>query len=236
MGSKYFAVLLLILLACEPALQTIPTSEYQPAVEAQTTQTSDLCKNVNCTNGQTCQNGKCACPDDKKLCDNKCISKEKCCTDKDCETGLCLNSTCTTPKECSLGEEFKNGECTCAKDRIYCPEQKKCINKDKCCTHAQCDSFERCVPTSLKASLCIIIEDKKVCRALADQDRTELFTVKETEFKVKPTDWWNDNSITFTINNQSIRLKFNELTNFSNATIYQEGITISGGYCKEDEE
>jgi len=87
-----------------------------------------------------------------------------------------------------------------------------------------------------KTSLCLQTDDKKQCKIFGDQDRTELYTLNNLTFKAKPTDWWNDKSVTFEINNQTIRLKENVQVNFSNVKIYQEGITVSGGYCKEDEE
>ncbi|VVB81953.1 Uncharacterised protein [uncultured archaeon] len=236
MGLRYFIILLLILMACEPVVQTVPTSDYQPTI-TDTAESSpvDLCKDVNCTNGQVCNAGKCACSAEQKLCGNECIPKERCCTNSDCDTGLCANGVCITPKECEFGQRSQDGECKCAEGKFYCEEQKTCIDNNKCCRHTECQSFEKCMQTNLKTSLCIEIEEKKVCKTFMDQDRTETYDVKNNTFKAKPTNWWNDQSVTFDVNNQSIRLKFNELTNFSNATIYQEGITVTGGYCKEDE-
>jgi hypothetical protein len=237
MEAKYFLILLLILMACETAVQTVPTSEYQPTVTDTANipaENTDLCKDVNCTSGQVCKEGKCECSSGTKLCSDKCIPKENCCANSDCTSGLCTNGVCAVPKECEYGKEFQNGECQCAKGKFYCEDQKKCINKDSCCKHTECDSFERCMQTTLKTSLCIEVEEKKSCKTFMDQDRTELYDVKGNDYKAKPTNWWNDNSVTFDINNQSIRLKFNVMTNFSNATVYQEGITESGGYCKED--
>jgi hypothetical protein len=79
--------------------------------------------------------------------------------------------------------------------------------------------------------------DKKVCRTISDLNKTELYTLKDLEFRVQATGWWNDNSTTIAIGNESIRLKTNEEAEFEqNITIYQEGIQIIGGYCKEDED
>lgn len=234
MGSRYLLILFLILASCEPALQTIPTSEYQPAVDV-THQTTDLCSDVQCLEGQTCNQGKCECKEETKLCNNKCIPDEACCTDKDCEQGTCEKGQCTTV-ECTIGEEYEDGECQCQEDMMYCTEQKKCIDKKSCCRHQECDSFQRCVPTNYKTSLCIKIEDKKLCKTFADQERSELYTVLDEDFKVKPTDWWNDQSITFEINNQTIRIKQNETVALTNATLFLEGFEKIGGYCKEDED
>lgn len=236
MGSKYFLILLLILAACETAIQTVPTSEYQPTVieTGDTPAPTDICKDVNCTKGQICKQGQCVCQEGK-LCDNKCIPEEACCKDNDCPSGKCEKGKCTKA-ECSLGQEFKNGECQCTADMVYCEEQKKCIQKGKCCVHGQCKQFEKCMQTMWKISLCIQTDDKKQCKIFGDQDRTELYTLNNLTFKAKPVNWWNDKSVTFEINNQTIRLKENVQVNFSNATMYQEGITVSGGYCKEDVE
>ncbi len=68
-----------------------------------------------------------------------------------------------------------------------------------------------------------------------DIAKEEYYTVKDKEFKVKPTNWWND-GLTFLINNQSVRLKPYQNITFEEATIFQENVTITGGYCKEDVE
>ena len=236
MGARYILIALLILAACEPALQTIPTSEYK-SLEA-TTETVDLCKDVNCTGGQVCQAGNCGCPTGKKLCNNDCISSTECCTDDDCDSGNCQDGVCLEAKECKFGEELKKGECRCAEDKFYCGEQGKCIDRTDCCIHSQCKSFERCVPTNWRTSLCIQIEEKKQCKLLSDLNRTELYEIKDNEFRIGATDWWNDGSITFNFSNESIRLRPNELKSYetANATLFHEGIEVIGGFCKEDED
>ncbi len=240
MGEKYlFAALLIFLIACQPEVRTIPTSEYQAPVEGTVSQqTIDLCANITCTAGKTCQQGNCACPSGKKQCGDDCISKDSCCTNDDCDTGNCEDGICMEAKECRINEESKEGECQCAKDKVYCKEQGKCIDKDDCCVHSQCDRFERCVPTNWRTSFCIKIEDKKLCKLVSDLNRTETFDVKDNEFEVTPTDWWNDESISFLVNNESIRLNTNEtkLIEEINATLFHEGAEITGGFCKEDED
>ncbi|MBW2969973.1 hypothetical protein KY309_00810 [Candidatus Woesearchaeota archaeon] len=234
MGSRYLLILLLILASCEPALQTTPTSEYQPTVDI-VQETTDLCKDVECPNEQVCNQGECECKTGMKRCDGRCIPSEECCTDKDCEQGTCKKGECTTV-ECSIGEEYNEGECQCQEGMIYCADQKKCIDKNDCCRHQECDSFQRCVPTNYKTSLCIKIAEKKLCKTFADQERSELYTVLDTDFRVEPTNWWNDQSITFEINNQTIRLPQNKTITLENATLFLEGFEKIGGYCKEDED
>ncbi len=239
MGVKHLFVILLILLAaCEPALRTVPTSEHQAVAEqANIEQEKDLCANINCTIG-FCQAGVCTCGTGKKLCNNKCIDEETCCTNEDCDTGNCEEGVCQEPKECNFGEELKKGECRCASDKIYCEEQKRCIDRDGCCIHTQCNKFERCAPTNLRTSLCIKIEEKKLCKIVSDLGRTELYEIKEHEFNVKAAEWLNDRSITFDFDNQSIRIAENATVTYepANATLFHEGIEVVGGYCKEDED
>ncbi len=239
MGEKYlFAALLVLLIACQPEVRTIPTSEYQPPIDTTVQQTVDLCKDVNCTAGKVCRQGNCVCPSEKKACENDCIPKADCCTGKDCASEICEDGKCLEPKECRINEEFKSGECKCAKDKVYCKDQNKCIDSGDCCIHGNCDSFERCVPTNWITSFCIKIEDKKICKILSDLNRTESYEVKDNEFEVKPTDWWQNESVTILVNNESMRLAMNETKRVEevNATLFHEGVQITGGFCKEDED
>lgn len=240
MGEKYlFAALLIFLIACQPEVRTIKTSEYQAPVEGTVQQeTTDACANLTCTAGKTCQAGNCVCPSGKKACGDDCIAEASCCDDDDCESGTCEDGECVEAKECGLNEESRKGKCACKKDMYLCKEQNKCLNSGDCCIHTDCDSFERCVPTNYRASFCIEIEEKKQCKIVSDLNRTQDFEVKDNEFEVLPTDWWNDKTITFSVNNESIRLATNEtkLIEETNATIFHEGMEIVGGYCKEDED
>ena len=239
MGGKYLLILFLILLvACEPELRSTPTSEYMPIAEATPApETTDLCASVTCPAGQNCLNGNCTC-DEGKMCNGDCISEQSCCMNNDCETGVCDDGECITPEDCTYGEEFKDGECQCTKDKTWCGEQRKCISRDSCCAHIQCDKFERCVPTLLRTSICLEIGEKKMCKLVADNGRAEIFNALNDSFRITPTEWYNDGSLEFEINNQTIRIPTNTTTEYApaNATIYHEGITSQGGYCKEDEE
>jgi hypothetical protein len=238
MGEKYiFAAILIFLIACQPEVRTIPTSEYKTPVEGEIAQqTQDLCASVTCLAGKTCLEGECACPTGKKECGEDCIAENACCDDKDCESGSCVDGECVAAQECKLREELKKGKCACASGYYFCKDQNRCIASDDCCVHTECDTFERCVLTNYRTSFCIQSPDKKVCRIISDLNKTELFIVQDLEFRVQATDWWNDDTTTIAIDNQSIRLKANETHEFGNVTVYQEGIQIVGGYCKEDED
>jgi len=246
MGVKHiFIVFLILLAACQPAaLQAVPTSQHEPAsteTPKPVSNATDLCKNVTCSEGQTCKNGKCAC-ETGKLCGTVCIDKNACCTDKDCPTGKCEENTCTAGKECRYDAQFKNGACECKKDYTYCKEQGKCITKDSCCVHSQCKSFERCVETNWQASFCIKLDEKKLCKILADNNRTELFTIKDDDFRIMPTDWFSNGTVRFNFNNENVTLAENQTQSYVNGTmntsviLFQEGVKTTGGYCKEDDQ
>ena len=247
MGARYiFMLFLIFLVACEADLQAVPTSQHQAPVEAQASNITKVsvpaqnaCANVTCSGGQVCHAGNCACPGGKKLCDTECVDSDACCIDSDCDTGICDNGTCSSSaKECRFGEELKSGECQCAKDFIYCREQGKCIARNSCCIHAQCHRFERCVETNWRTSFCIKIEEKKLCKSIADNKRPAVFDIKASTFKVNATDWLSNQSIRFAFENESIILAPNQTMVYesANATLFQEGLTVTGGFCKEEAE
>ncbi len=238
MGGKHIFILLLILLAaCQPYIQAVPTSERQAPVEAElSAPETDSCAAVTCPTGQTCTSGKCTCPFGEKMCDNECIDKDACCTDKECPSGVCTDGECAAAPDCNYGETFKKGECQCASDKTYCKEQGKCIERDDCCVHSQCDTFERCVPTDFRVSLCAKVDEKKICKIVAERNRTELYEIKESVFTVRPLKWLSDGSIELNVSNETIRLAENVTTAYGNVTLFQEGIEVTGGYCEEDED
>lgn len=232
---KYLLISLLILLAaCEPELRAGPTSERVPVAQIEQNVSVDLCAAVTCPSGQKCEKGECECTEGK-LCEDECIDDDACCTDDDCDSGACHDNECTDLK-CKLGQEIYEGECECEDGMVYCPEQKKCIQQGKCCVHSQCPSFQRCVPTQYRASLCVKIAEKKFCRLLSDTGREEAFKVIDQDFVVKPINWLADHSIELNVNNQNVTIPENVTVTFNNSVLYQEGVEIVGGYCKEDEE
>ncbi len=239
MGGKYFFILILIFLAaCQPYIQSTPTAQYQGAVATELSEQpqTDSCELVACPSGQACKDGKCICPFGEKKCNNKCIDKKACCIDADCASGACNNGKCVPTPDCTFGELYKNGKCQCAADRIYCKEQNKCIGRDDCCVHSQCDNFERCVETDWKTSLCAKVDEKKICKIIADRKRFEQFEIKGNEFRVNAITWLSDGNIDFNVSNQTIRLAENETKLFGNVTLFHEGIETTGGFCKEDED
>jgi hypothetical protein len=238
MGERYFFVLFLIfLVACQPYIQAVPTSERQAPVEAElSAPETDNCAEVACPSGQTCIDGKCSCPFGEKMCDGDCIDQDGCCADNDCASGVCEDGRCEATPDCEYGEVFKNGECQCAADKTYCKEQGKCIDRGDCCVHSQCDRFNRCVETGWRVSLCARVDEKKLCKVLADLGRTEEFEIKGTEFTAKPLMWLSDGSVDINISNTTIRISENVTTSYGNITLFQEGIEVTGGFCKEDED
>ncbi len=230
---KYLILMLLILAACETGIDTIPTDEYQKPVTQSKTIVTNPCDNVTCSEGKICTKGQCQCEQGTKECGSACISEKTCCNTSDCETGDCVNGECI--QECEYGKEFKSEECKCTKDRFYCEAQSKCIERDSCCQHTECDNFERCVPTQLRARLCMEIEGKKICRLFGDNGREDLVTINDADYRISATNWWQDKSITFKINQEELRLANNQTKTISNISFYHESIEELGGFCKEDD-
>ncbi len=241
MGGRNLLIAVLILLAaCGPAINTIPTSEYvppyEPPAESKPVISVDQCQDVTCPEGQTCREGECTCSSSKKVCGEECIDKDECCTSEDCSSGYCKEGVCFAAEECKYGEVLKSGECDCGPDMKLCPEQNKCIKREACCIHGQCSGakYERCVPTGWTTRFCLETNEKEICRSLADNNREEYLSLEES-LRVKATDWWSDGSITFTINNESIRIDEGKTQKYNNITIFHEGIEATGGFCKEDD-
>lgn len=224
-------VFLVFLAACEPALQTRPTSEYQLPEET-SDEPVNLCADVSCNENEECYQGDCICEEGYKTCNNTCIPDDQCCTTDDCAEGTCEQGICV--QDCHFGETFEDNACDCGSDRKYCPEQDRCIPRDACCVHSQCDRDQRCVPVQLRARLCLETDNKTKCRLLADNGRDEVVAVNNVDYRLEATNWWNDNTITFTVNNETIRLDKNDQHTLANIAFYYENFEEVGGYCKED--
>lgn len=228
-GKGLLIGILLVLAACsEPSLRALPT-ENPETVNAEP---GNLCDDVTCPNNQFCQNGECTCLDNQKLCNGECIQQDSCCSEADCDTGHCIDGACI---DCPYGMSFQDGQCRCANDKKWCPEQNKCIDRDDCCIHQLCNAFERCVPTIWRTQLCFEQENKKTCRLLTDTGFDEVVAINGTEYRVKPANWWQDGSISFRINNQTVRVAENQRLEHDNIILYHESIEEFGGYCKIDE-
>jgi len=232
--KRLFILLLLILAACETAVQTVPTSNYTPSVFEEADKPVDPCLNVHCTAGQHCLNGGCVC-DTGKPCGDKCISAEACCTNDDCATQNCVNQTCAPAKECSLGEELVDGDCACTEDRVYCKEQNKCIKKGDCCYFGNCPSFQRCQKTTYRASVCLELGGKKLCKAFGEARNSDYFEIGNFTANAKAISWPSDRALKMTINGQNYTLTANQTTPFGEGRIYQEGVEVLGGKCEPDE-
>ncbi len=206
--SLIFSVLL-ILAACEPVIKAVPTSEYQ---------------------GNTAQT-------EQKLEEPIIQETDPCdlCTDEE----TCVNGVCEKmPDEeqtCAYGEEWDGEECVCEEGRYWCGEQQKCIPDGDCCFHTQCARFERCVETQYRARLCAELPSGKLCRLLADNGRTEIVVINNIDTRLGVSGWNNDNSINFTLNNQSLLLFDGKRQEFLGVNYYFENFEEYGGFCKEDE-
>lgn len=212
--SLIFSVLL-ILAACEPVIKAVPTSEYQgntaqteQKLEEPIVQETDPCANVLCLPGQICKEGNCE---------------------------LIKPEVKIEDQTCAFGEEWDGNECVCEQGRYWCGEQKKCIPNGDCCFHTQCDRFERCVETQYRARLCAELPSGKLCRLLADNGRTEIVVINNVDTRLGVSNWNSDNSINFTLNNQSLLLFEGKRQEFTGINYYFENFEEYGGFCKEDE-
>lgn len=228
--GSLFLVLMLFLAACNSTIQAeegpvkIPKQEKAP-------QAKDPCEGIECPEGKVCKQGKCTC-ETGKACGEDCIPQDACCTDADCE-GKCTDNECAVP--CSHGEVFKEGECKCAEGFKFCEQQDKCIPRDACCTLFNCGSFEECVKTSYGASVCLKKEQKTKCRMLTDIGRVEFVDIGEQEFRMMP-EQFRDEELVLKINNSTIILQPEVHTEKEGVEIWQEGIEILGGFCREEDE
>lgn len=235
--KQLLVILLLVLAACSDAgVRTVPTSNYTPTVFDEQDAPVNPCATILCAPGQTCLNGKCVCPSGNKACEGKCIAQNACCTNSDCATQNCVNNTCAPAKLCDLGQELVNGECECTTDRVYCNEQKKCIKKGDCCYFGNCPKFQRCQPTTYRASLCLQIGDKKSCKAIGEVRNSEFFQIGNLTANTEILKWVSDGSLLVDVSGKNYTLLPKKNENFGNATIYQEGITVLGGKCEPDED
>lgn len=87
-----------------------------------------------------------------------------------------------------------------------------------------------------RASVCTEVDGRKICRTVADNNRTEQIITKTTQLSLKPVSWWNNGNITLTVNNNTFQLAENQTKTVDSLIIYQEGIEVIGGFCKEDED
>lgn len=235
MRGKLAILLLAVLIACQPAtntVSTVPTSELPPPVQQTKPPVADLCADVICSAGETCKNGECICPG--KKCNGICKPDAQCCTDDECE-GTCENNKCVLPT-CDYNELLKDGVCECKENYTFCKAQEKCIEWDACCEHTDCPRGDRCVETVWRTRLCAKSGDKTICKLLADNGMREYLELNGTAFNIEAKKWLPDGSIIFQLSGENITLKTKGDKTFKGLTIYQEREETLGGYCKEDNE
>jgi hypothetical protein len=209
-GVSLFFSVLLILAACEPVIKAVPTSEYQGNTQTEQKLDEPIAQETD--------------------------SCDLCTDDETCVNGVCEKITQSDEEQiCAFGEEWDGKECSCEGGRYWCGEQQKCIPDGDCCFHTQCDRFERCVETQYRARLCAELPSGKLCRLLADNGRTEIVVINNLDTRLGVSDWNNDNSINFTLNNQSILLFDGKRQEHQGINYYFENFEEYGGFCKEDE-
>lgn len=208
-GVSLIFSILLILAACEPVIKAIPTSEYQGNTQIEQKLEEPVQETDPCdlcTDEETCVNGAC-----------EIIQEQK------------------EEQTCAFGESWDGKECVCEDGRYWCGEQQKCIPDGDCCFHTQCKKYERCVDTQYRTRLCAELPSGKLCRLLADNGRTEIVVINNIDTRLGVSDWNNDNSINFTLNNQSLLLFDGKRQEFLGVNYYFENFEEYGGFCKEDE-
>lgn len=205
--------ILLILAACEPVIKAVPTSEYQNVQQKEQTdepiQEINPCLYIKCDKKQVCENGLCV-------------------TDNEQDNEI--------TKTCAFGEEWDGSECVCEEGRYWCGEQQRCIQNGDCCAHTQCKRYERCVPTQFRVRLCAELPSGKLCRLLTDNGRKELAVINNKDTKLGVANWYNDNSINFTLNDQSLLIFERKKQELAGTNFYFENFEEYGGFCKEDED
>jgi|SRR3989344_2332436 len=226
-----FCLFLIFLTAC--ADNAIRTAPFNGTTQENTTvNVTTGCE--QCNTGETCKNNQCVCAG--KTCEGVCIAANECCTSAECGSGTCVRHQCKAPITCAFNEEFREGECLCVSGYSRCQEQNKCIKVGACCHSGNCARGERCVPTIWRTSVCFQLQGKKTCRLLADNNRSELVTINDIDYRFNVLTWSNNGNITLAINNQTLQLANNQSIPFASNALLQEGINEIGGTCKEDED
>jgi len=238
----FLIVLILVLLLSGCAKNEITASaikdlpvEKKLEVEAKVTAT-EACMNVVCGSNSKCVAGECVCNDGYKICNGECILNQDCCTEDDCDSNeRCRNHTCI-PNNCRLNEVIDpvKNECVCDDDSNWCAMQKKCIPKDNCCMHGDCESDYRCVSTSRLAVLCIDAGKKK-CKSV-HPDRPESFFVEGVRYDVEINTFLQDGAIDLDVNDVNHVFAADDVEKIGdNINIYVDEMQDIGGNCKKDE-
>ncbi|MBD3303658.1 hypothetical protein GF343_00795 [Candidatus Woesearchaeota archaeon] len=195
---------------------------------------AEACADVVCGSNSRCGNGKCICNQGYRKCNGECILNQDCCTEDDCESSeRCRNHTCI-PDNCKLNEvvDPAKNECVCDDDSKYCAMQKKCIPKDNCCMHGDCESDYRCVPTSRLAVLCIT-SGKKQCKSV-HPDRPESFFVDGVRYDVEINEFLQDSGINLDVNDINHVFAPDTVEKIGdNVNIYLDESQDVGGSCKD---
>lgn len=235
--TALLVVLVLISGCSDETIEAQPVSEATAEVVLEANVTMDPCENIACGANSHCDNGNCVCDADYKQCNDACITKSACCTDTDCAVGkVCKDSACTETG-CSYYQKYDYAKktCVCNDQAKWCASQNKCIPKDNCCIHSNCDSSEACVPTQFLASVCIQ-KDKKMCRGLPEGRRESFVFSTDARYSVVLKGVLQDGKVLLAVDDKDISLSVKETYNLgSNVTLFiEDELDIMGGNCREE--
>ncbi len=205
-------------------------------IEGVSPESRDPCEAVQCSNGNVCISGTCACPSGTKDCNNACIPEASCCSSKDCGFGKeCENSQCVKQKiDCSFLQAWNNQtkDCECSPNAKFCAGQAACIPKTACCDDTACKGSYKCAPTKLTIKVCLKAVYEQ-CKTLIRGEET-VFSLPE-EHSVRIDIISEDSIVSGYIDGEKLeRLHTGEALTLSNSTTLKaETISSVGGTCKE---
>jgi hypothetical protein len=223
------------LAGCTPELQAGKIDE--PVREPVILEPTNPCDRITCSQNEQCQAGVCICTG--KKCEDRCLTTGACCSTADCQDGeICRNNRCAKVETCGFSEAYDDEYtvCACSPGKVFCGPQNKCIDAGKCCSHADCPSFNRCKPTLFRTSICVKFEEKKLCRTVADDGRDILFDLGEREGRIKLEKIFEDSSLIIRVGKENITLTPNSTAPFLDGILWSEGVDVIGGQCEEDKD
>src|SRR3989344_5872988 len=168
----------------------------------------NLCQNIVCGPGESCDLGICSCSSGYKTCGNACIPTPLCCTDSDCTEGTtCANGVCNSQcstLECSLNQvcsEVKDS-CICAPGTRFCKAQGMCIPSSLCCGSQDCPRDFLCEKVLVAVEVCLE-ETKRACKVVK-LGGENIITLGGSAYNIKFEKVTNERLIFLTVDESSI--------------------------------